>query len=312
MQLQIFWTTQMLGVATLALAKLSLVAVFQRIVPKSMFTQAMTWLLFPVYISISLFLVAFQCQLPEPWKLTPKSCNTHGNVYYPITALNMLTDAMLAFWTFPVIWGLQMNANRKCVILLIFGSRLLICGVDSGRMIVISRALQQEDQTSKTPSSHQNITKGFQIILDFGSRVTDQISGSQLIWAVMDQIVVHLSVNHATLPFFRNILSSLHTAGISRGRISAAKAGQNHLNENKLDLHSNTARNSGWNNLTPKRPSTSERPLWSQQQQQQGIELSTIKCSGKGEAEQRYAEQGEGIWGIRVQTDVLIDHGYVS
>jgi hypothetical protein len=164
MQLQIFWTTQMLGVITLALAKLYLVLVFQHILPRHMLPRPIRWLLesvVAVYILLSLFLTAFQCQLPEPWKLTPKSCNTHGNVYYPITISNMLTDAMIAFWTFPVIWGLQMEAHRKRVILWIFGSRFLICVVDVGRMLVIRKALQLEDQTSKTPCPQQNITKVF-------------------------------------------------------------------------------------------------------------------------------------------------------
>jgi hypothetical protein len=72
-----------------------------------------------------------------------------------------LTDAILAFWIFPVIWRLQMKERHKSVILWLFGSRLLVCVVDIGRMLVIHRALQVEDQTSKTPCPLQNITNSF-------------------------------------------------------------------------------------------------------------------------------------------------------
>ena len=129
----------------------------------------------------------------------------------------------------------------------------------------------------------------------------------------MDQFVIYLSINHATLSHFRNILSSLHMGSMSthmgasrsptcKGRSSAAQAGQNHLNESKVDRPS-------WkilcNRSTERSASISEQPLWSQEQQQ-GIELSTITYSGKGEAEQRNAEQSEEIRGVRVRTEVII------
>ena len=63
----------------------------------------------------------------------------------------MLTDAVLALWIFPVIWSLQMKAHAKSVVYWLFGSRFLICVVDVGRMIVIQKALQSEDQTRKHP-----------------------------------------------------------------------------------------------------------------------------------------------------------------
>jgi hypothetical protein len=316
MHLQLFWTTQISGVITLALAKLSLVVLFQRLARKQTGPQAIRWLMpmVAVYTLLSLFLIAFQCQLPQPWILSPKNCSTHGNVYYPITISNMLTDAVLAIWIFPIIWGLQMKVHTKSVVFWLFGSRLLICVVDIGRMVVIHKALQLEDQTR-----------------------------SQLIWAVMDQIVVHLSINHATLPRIQTFLSHLQIGGMSthmgasrsgtrttsKGRSSAAKTSQNHLNGNKVGRTSDKAWNSLCNRLTGslnRTPSISEQPL--RHQQQQGNELSTIVYSGKGKAEQRNVEQGrsaatslssEGLTreestgrlgGVRVQRDfhVVYDH----
>lgn len=157
---KLFWTAQISVVIALAFAKLSLVVLFQRIAPNEVGLQAVRWLMpmVAVYTLLSLFLIAFQCQLPQPWILSPRSCSTHGNVYYPTTIFNMLTDAVLAIWIFPVIRGVQMRAHTKSVVLWLFGSRLLICVVDIGRVVVIHKALQLEDQTRKETSPHQNLS----------------------------------------------------------------------------------------------------------------------------------------------------------
>lgn len=52
---------------------------------------------------------------------------------------------------FPIVWGLQITDQTKSILVWLFGSRLLICLVDMGRLIVIRKALQSEDQTRKTP-----------------------------------------------------------------------------------------------------------------------------------------------------------------
>lgn len=102
------------------------------------------------YFLVCLFMLVFQCQMPEPWILRPDRCSTHGAVYYIITVLDIVTDAVLALWIFPIIWLLNMSFHTKFVVMSVFGSRLLVCLVDVGRIIVIKEALQSEDQTSKT------------------------------------------------------------------------------------------------------------------------------------------------------------------
>jgi small basic protein len=141
------------GVITLALAKLSLVLLFNRIATKQIGPRTFRWLMpmVPIYTLLSLALIAFQCQLPRPWVLSPTKCYTHGNVYYPITISNMVTDALLAVWIFPVFRSLHMRAHTKSAVLWLFGSRILVCVADIVRMMVIHKALQSEDQTRKTP-----------------------------------------------------------------------------------------------------------------------------------------------------------------
>jgi hypothetical protein len=306
MYLKLFWAAQISGVITFALAKLSLVVLFQRIAPKRIGPRTIRWLkpMVAFYTLLSLLLIAFQCQLPHPWMLSPSNCSTHGNVYYPITVMNILTDTVLAVWIYPIIWGVQMKAHTKSVVFWLFGSRLLICMVDIGRMVVIHKALQSEDQTSKKPYTHHDMRRLSHMIFSVVSHFTDRISGSQLMWAVMDQIVVHLSINHATLPRIQTFLSHLQISSMSthmggarttsKERSGTAKTTRKQLNGKKVERTSNKAWNPLSNCLTGslnRTPSISEQPL-RRPQQQQGIELSTIVCSGKGEVEQRYVEHG--------------------
>jgi hypothetical protein len=140
-----------MNVIALAFAKLSLVLLFKRIAPTRTkpFTSQCMRLMVAAYVLICIFAIAFQCQLPQPWIVSRDRCSTHGVVYYATTTLNMTTDAFLALWIFPTIWLLNMETHTKLVVLSLFGSRLIVCLVDVGRMLVIQKALQSEDQTSK-------------------------------------------------------------------------------------------------------------------------------------------------------------------
>ena len=141
----------------LAVAKLTLVLLLKHIALIRLGSQTSKSLIYMVaaYTIFSLLLVGFQCQLPQPWILRPNKCSTHGTVYYPITVSNMLTDSLLAFWTFPVIWRLTKRRDTRFVVMWSLGSRLLICVMDVVRMVVIHRALQSEDQTRKIPCRRQ-------------------------------------------------------------------------------------------------------------------------------------------------------------
>jgi hypothetical protein len=126
-----------------------------------------------VYTISAFFLIAFQCQLPRPWVLIPASCSTHGTVYYATTALNMLTDAVLALWILPAIWALQMDRGSKAVVIALFASRILVCAADSGRMYVIHRSLQHQDTTCKQTFSSSS-SAGFVLTPTQGAHLAGQ------------------------------------------------------------------------------------------------------------------------------------------
>jgi hypothetical protein len=116
----------------------------------------------------------------------------------------------------------------------------------------------------------------------------------------MDQIVVHLSINHATLPRIQNFLANLQLGPISVHVPASSHSDEQSKHQSavhKLDPTSPTSQRA-WNAIcnhftgTVSVPSISEQPL-RYQQERGGIELSTIVYSDKGEQlEQRNAENG--------------------
>ncbi|KAF2107072.1 hypothetical protein BDV96DRAFT_606870 [Lophiotrema nucula] len=178
------YTAQILIVLSMASAKMSLVLMFRRIVPVTFapFTLKILGPVTAVYAILCIFLIAFQCQLPSPWVLNPESCSTNGNVYYATTVFNIITDLLLAGWILPSIWSLQMEQNTRILVMSLFATRVVVSAVDCGRLVYIHRALNSTD-----------------------------ITWTSLPWAILDLIVMHLSINHATLPRVHVFLSNLQT-----------------------------------------------------------------------------------------------------
>lgn len=103
-------------------------------------------------------------------------------MHYAAAGLNIFTDALLAIWLIPTLLKLQMDRSKKVVIVSLIVSRLVVCSVDFGRIVAIRTALGSEDTTWYS-----------------------------LDWAFMDQVILHLSLNHATLPRIHVFLSGLQT-----------------------------------------------------------------------------------------------------
>ena len=119
------YTSQLLGIAAMAWAKMSVVLLFKRLAfPQrtrhyGLFGMVIVWAIF------SLFVLAFQCPLPEPWVFNPPNCFSHGNLLYPIIVLNILTDGVLAIFILPVIWKLNMAKGTRVTVMVLFGSRIV-------------------------------------------------------------------------------------------------------------------------------------------------------------------------------------------
>lgn len=147
---QVHYTTHFLAVISMTCSKASLVLLFRRIMLPSRLPLTMK-LLLPMVVGsgvVSLFLVGFQCETPQPWRLEPTCSN--GQLHYVATALNIFTDVLAALWIVYPIWKLQTNRGTRLVVVSLLLSRLVVCGADISRFNWIRRALytgNREDTT---------------------------------------------------------------------------------------------------------------------------------------------------------------------
>jgi hypothetical protein len=213
-----------------------------------------------------------------------------------------------------------MRAHAKGVVMWLFGSRLVICVVDIGRMYIIHQALQSEDQTRKSFYPPPIFPKNFPIpvittITKPHQLTPHPLSGSNLLWAILDQLAIHLSLTHATLPRIQTFLSALQI-----GPITVQLPGT----QSKQLTTARSISNRAWYPLSDRPSSISEQPLREQQEREGGggIELSTIVYTGKeggGERGREGAEsvssEGEGNTGrqggVRVQKDISVTYDYM-
>lgn len=180
------YATHFLSVLSMASSKASLVLMYRRLIRTVPTHGKLTLqLLLPVvlaYAVISLFLVAFQCPGPNSWAWTASTCSGRGTVHYAVSALNIVTDALLAIWIVPTIVGLQMAKSSKTAVIALLASRVIVCMFDGLKIMYIRRSVHSGDRTWPA-----------------------------LGWAVVDQIVVHVSLSHAALPRAYVFLESLQT-----------------------------------------------------------------------------------------------------
>lgn len=116
---------QITGLLSLAAAKTSVIFLFRRISPNIKRLIRLQGAIVGLWFIFSLFAIAFQCQLPQPWVFVPGQCSTGGKLEYVIVLGNMATDVMLSTAILPIIWGLNTTRDTRVAVMMLFGSRLM-------------------------------------------------------------------------------------------------------------------------------------------------------------------------------------------
>lgn len=116
---------ELLAIAAMASAKTSVVLLSDRVAPQETRSYNIMLGLVAFWSTFSIFGIAFQCGLPEPWVYIPDDCPTKGYLYYPVIILNILTDAVLAVWILPTLWKLLMDTGKRVTVMVLFGLRLV-------------------------------------------------------------------------------------------------------------------------------------------------------------------------------------------
>ncbi|RMZ84350.1 hypothetical protein DV738_g563, partial [Chaetothyriales sp. CBS 135597] len=143
------YQTQLLGILIQFLAKFAVVLLIEQIADdfatkkSSYLIKAAigTWSLF------SLFTIAFQCNIRQPWEFTRTNCAAGGKLYYLIITGTIATDCVLALYFIPVIWKLRLTRSIRLMISSFFSLRLVVCAVAIAYLAQFPAYLSSEDKT---------------------------------------------------------------------------------------------------------------------------------------------------------------------
>lgn len=114
----------------MALSKFSVLQLQRRICgiqSTSRYIHIMYWALagaIVLWTAFSVFALAFQCGTTSPQTYQPDRC-MDGVLWYPVTVLNAITDAALAFSFNPIILKLATKMRMKVKVMLLLGTRIV-------------------------------------------------------------------------------------------------------------------------------------------------------------------------------------------
>lgn len=72
------------------------------------------------------FAVAFQCDLPGPWRMSDHACASVRGIYFYNGVMNILTDLIICILPIAMMWNVQTNMARKVQVCALFGTRILV------------------------------------------------------------------------------------------------------------------------------------------------------------------------------------------
>ncbi|KAK6424682.1 hypothetical protein LTR95_016355 [Oleoguttula sp. CCFEE 5521] len=175
---------QILSILVVALTKFAMTNFFRRLTQRQTFIRVCNGIhgLIACWTIFSLFAVAMQCGIKQPWLSTTATCTKQDALWYTITVLHACTDIILAVLPIPIIAGLQMAARSRWTVCCLLATRLCVPAVTFASMARIQPDLDADDST----------------------------------WAIVPFLVYtqlgqNLSLIVTTIPFLHRLGASLHT-----------------------------------------------------------------------------------------------------
>lgn len=130
MPLQMSYACSILAILSMSLAEFSVLELQRRLCglqSMSRYIKVKYWTLgstIVVWTMFSVFALAFQCDTTSPHVYQPERC-ADGVLRYPVTVVNAITDAALAFSFNPIILKLVAKTRMKIELMISFGARML-------------------------------------------------------------------------------------------------------------------------------------------------------------------------------------------
>lgn len=175
---------QIFFIFTICFSKMSLLLFIIRLTPNHATIKAGRILMGVVTVwgIATVFALAFQCSLPQPWNVTSGTCNNQGALYFVTAILDVITDLAITMLPIIMMWNIQIQRSKKVTVMAVFLCRLVVCFAEIPRMIYLARYLQSSDKTW----GNVNLS----------------------IWT---QAVTHLSIITACIPCLQHFLASMRS-----------------------------------------------------------------------------------------------------
>ncbi|ENI05566.1 hypothetical protein COCC4DRAFT_102584, partial [Bipolaris maydis ATCC 48331] len=142
-----YYTSELFYVSGVCFSKLSILVLFFNIVASRQFLRRIV-LALGIFIStwtlVSLVTVAFQCELPRPWKTTSPHCLNFRIFWVIYCAFDVLTEIALVTIPINIVASLQMPFCRKMAVVSCFSPRLLVISGTIVRTIWVYPTIPQQ------------------------------------------------------------------------------------------------------------------------------------------------------------------------
>ncbi|KAK7182293.1 hypothetical protein DPSP01_007004 [Paraphaeosphaeria sporulosa] len=183
---------EILGLAAQYWAKASFLQLCERVAPRKQKHYNIVFGMVTFWGVFSILAIALQCGLPDPWVFNPEDCPTKGMMYYPVIIMNIITDLILGTWILPTLWKLLMDQDRRILVVMLFGSRIIVACVAAAQLNSVARHILDPDVTYQS----------------FG----------RVLWALC---VTHLSVLQSTIPRTKRFIAALNMRTHATVRLTA-------------------------------------------------------------------------------------------
>ncbi|KAF2662413.1 hypothetical protein K491DRAFT_709782 [Lophiostoma macrostomum CBS 122681] len=133
------YAATILYVLTVGLSKFSMCAFLTRLAATKLHKMAIAVLGIVVLcwtIAITIGVV-FECALPRPWEVFTGKCIDPLAFWTPATVVDVCTDVAMIIIPIHIVWGLQMQGQRKAVVVFIFLVRVVLIIASLARLLYL-------------------------------------------------------------------------------------------------------------------------------------------------------------------------------
>ncbi|KAF2731538.1 hypothetical protein EJ04DRAFT_579083 [Polyplosphaeria fusca] len=139
------WAAQLLQLAAMSFAKFSSAFLASRVASQSCRENTVLFGMVAFWAVSSQLLCGLQCGFLEPWSGTPKC--SHGGPVFAVIALNMVSDALLAWWIVPIIRPLKIDRAKRRTVVVLFSSRAIIPFICIAQLWAVAKAVRGNNPT---------------------------------------------------------------------------------------------------------------------------------------------------------------------